>query len=511
MKFLDYLLLERNIVNTEDVDFFLRSLKNDVVRGIPDVHRNKIVKWVDSNLKNYLLREYPDVQKYTQAYSQQVIAHHKKEKPWIQKAMDRGDELFRIAISTGFLNQITHVLDYFAENPNINISRISVPEAIRQSDEWTKNLNKKALDVEDNTGTKTLRKYPDGFRWVEVTSKLSLDREGKIMGHCVGSYYDRVSSGNTKIYSLRDKKNEPHCTIEHRENTINQIKGKGNRAVDEKYIKYCKDFVLNPIKGINFKEVRNLGNIGLIHAMGRIYDPENPPTDPDDFAEYILLTNGTWENLKKAKDYPKVLQFLKKYLVIGNDNTYTVVYKGKDLGISVKILRDMNIKIEPKVITDLLKTLPDPKIKIGSRYGYFPLAYNDIHIELLRKIHTLLRINPELKDKVKNYRWVRLLSKEIHTFIDEYILPIDYSTIDVEPRFASIRYPAEFFEHSLNGLNEILWILPQSESNNIRKVVFNHFYHDFAPGGPMTPERERAVKIWTSISQAVFNFLNEKE
>ena len=37
------------------------------------------------------------------------------------------------------------------------------------------------------------------------------------MSHCVASYYGR----DVEIYSLRDKKNLPHCTLE----KDNQIKG----------------------------------------------------------------------------------------------------------------------------------------------------------------------------------------------------------------------------------------------------------------------------------------------
>ena len=34
------------------------------------------------------------------------------------------------------------------------------------------------------------------------------------MGHCVGGYCPDVASGRTKIFSLRDKRGEPHVTVE---------------------------------------------------------------------------------------------------------------------------------------------------------------------------------------------------------------------------------------------------------------------------------------------------------
>ncbi len=42
----------------------------------------------------------------------------------------------------------------------------------------------------------------------------ALRYEGDQMGHCVGGYCDEVLSGSSRIFSLRDKKGEPHVTIE---------------------------------------------------------------------------------------------------------------------------------------------------------------------------------------------------------------------------------------------------------------------------------------------------------
>jgi hypothetical protein len=152
--------------------------------------------------------------------------------------------------------------------------------------------------------------------------KDALDYEGKAMGHCVGSYCDEVSEGNKKIYTLRDKKGEPHVTIEvvpsddaqafyeankkwldqpviRREldlmqdpdldiplseqyvtaarklltesgiqfneptpipPVIKQIKGKQNRAPKDEYLPYVQDFV----RSGNWTDVRDLSNTGLL-------------------------------------------------------------------------------------------------------------------------------------------------------------------------------------------------------------------------------------------------------
>jgi hypothetical protein len=136
--------------------------------------------------------------------------------------------------------------------------------------------------------------------------KDALDYEGKAMGHCVGSYCDEVSGGNTKIYTLRDAKGEPHVTIEvepghgeqsmeaaeerfkkaratdpkntpknfidwaedndvafdadtFRNPSIIQIKGKQNRAPKEEYLPYVQDFV----KSGQWTGIGDLKNTGL--------------------------------------------------------------------------------------------------------------------------------------------------------------------------------------------------------------------------------------------------------
>jgi hypothetical protein len=53
---------------------------------------------------------------------------------------------------------------------------------------------------------------------LQFLSKNDLERalkyEGSTMRHCVGGYCDPVWSGDTRIFSLRDNKGEPHVTIE---------------------------------------------------------------------------------------------------------------------------------------------------------------------------------------------------------------------------------------------------------------------------------------------------------
>lgn len=138
----------------------------------------------------------------------------------------------------------------------------------------------------------------------------ALKYEGDVMGHCVGGYCDDVLQGKSQIYSLRDKKGEPHVTIEvenpqeisdellykhkdkindrmsdyfidnpdatHQEAmesvlagmknyfppSIAQIKGKGNAAPKAEYLPFVQDFV----RSGQWSKVGDFKNTGLIEV-----------------------------------------------------------------------------------------------------------------------------------------------------------------------------------------------------------------------------------------------------
>jgi hypothetical protein len=139
----------------------------------------------------------------------------------------------------------------------------------------------------------------------------ALKYEGETMGHCVGGYCPDVVEGRSRIYSLRDKKGQPHVTIEvaprllktwddvtaavgkdqasklwkefdeiggnNMDNTdaafdmfiknkgikpaedIVQIKGKANRAPKEEYLPAVQDF----IRSGNWGNIGDAQNAGL--------------------------------------------------------------------------------------------------------------------------------------------------------------------------------------------------------------------------------------------------------
>ena len=252
MRLLNY-LLERNIYNLDTIDQFIVDLSQTV-------NNSSVVKWLKSNLKNYLINKYDNVQLVTQLPKNAPL--------WAKKST----ELYQITITREFKDKIHHVVDYLRTLPG-DISRISVLDAISKSEEWTRQLIKKASSDEDSSDVKLIKKYPNGMFWVRLLTKQALEREGKLMGHCVGGYCDYVISEQIIIYSLRDTSNNPHVTIEQRENTIYQIKGHSNKEVVPKYHKYVIDF----INSGNYDEVRDAHNINMVFIDSKLYTYDNLP------------------------------------------------------------------------------------------------------------------------------------------------------------------------------------------------------------------------------------------
>jgi hypothetical protein len=249
------------------------------------------------------------------------------------------------------------------------LNKVSMEQAVRRTYEYDQEMAKRMREaaIKQTDGFPTYKEYPEGFRWIEiappkelpegysailddVTSSYkvvdengkeafprkpnnlghinvpyfktaeeaiadalqrdprledALKYEGDTMGHCVGGYCKDVRDGNTKIYSLRDARGEPHVTVEVRPNrnqlraddllpykeaaleeakrlpngymdadvrdieirmarenmppNIIQIKGKGNAKPKDDYIPYVQDFV----KSGNWAQVGDFRNTGL--------------------------------------------------------------------------------------------------------------------------------------------------------------------------------------------------------------------------------------------------------
>jgi len=157
-------------------------------------------------------------------------------------------------------SEIEHILDFLhSEDAPKRLTKMSYNEANESAKRWVKRMVKKGSQLEDveDVDFDVELDFGDGFKLVRLKTELAFNREGSLMSHCVSSYFDK----NSRIYSLRDSRNMPHCTLEIPEGreSFNQCKGKGNGPIHHKYIKYVLDVMRHFKIDMRDSEMNNLG------------------------------------------------------------------------------------------------------------------------------------------------------------------------------------------------------------------------------------------------------------
>ena len=101
------------------------------------------------------------------------------------------------------------------------------------------------------------------------------------MRHCVQSYYGK----DVEVYSLRDKDNVPHCTME----KDRQVKGRGNGDIAPKYVDYIVKFLQSTGMNVGDSEMKHLGYINIekllpelaVNTVDILYAGKYFPTNKD--------------------------------------------------------------------------------------------------------------------------------------------------------------------------------------------------------------------------------------
>lgn len=294
MRYIYVPVLSRNVWLSEDSERYLKELQsraaNDNVRRC--VARN-LRKWIINEAK---LPNVVDIKTLaTDDYPQ-----------WVKDKIDHEKIYYATKVTLEDEYHFSHIVDYLNTVPprQVNVSNMSVPEAIKQTRDWDRKLQlQEDLVFED--GYKVVKKYDDGFSWVDVYGEKSLQREGALMKHCVGGYVEDVSNGVTKIYSLRDRQNMPHVTVEvdTRKNCIEQIKGKTN-TVPTKYKEKIQDLLLSSKKFKIDAHNTDIKNLGFVILNGVLVDLDNYHGNLVDPSASLNIDGR--KDTSRTRSYPKV-------------------------------------------------------------------------------------------------------------------------------------------------------------------------------------------------------------
>ena len=146
-----------------------------------------------------------------------------------------------------------HIVDYLNSTDSpAKLEGMSVKQAIGKAQIWIDNLNEKAKGISENKNdTKIILELNNGYKIVQLIKEPAYKREGMLMRNCVASYFGK----NVEIYSLRDRHNMSHCTIEKDQ----QIKGKGNGDISPKYIDFIITFLEFIGMNVRDNEMKHLG------------------------------------------------------------------------------------------------------------------------------------------------------------------------------------------------------------------------------------------------------------
>lgn len=246
-----------NVLNVPDVE---RELNRVASHAIHPTAR----QWVLSVPRNYMLSkpDEKDLAANFRVYNPNKpgldMPPPKRLPDWASLALAQGETLYWFdpiqVRRRPFWQMLEHIVNWFnswsptdTRLPLARLTRINFSTAATAANLWMSNISRNLWDfVKDKPPvTKT---YEDGFHWVRLITNLHFERESKLMNHCVGngSYYSMYRRGDAEYYSLRDKHNNPHCTVEvyvqRGSRSVRQCKGNSNRKAASCYQKFIRRF-----------------------------------------------------------------------------------------------------------------------------------------------------------------------------------------------------------------------------------------------------------------------------
>lgn len=287
----------------------------------------------------------------TDASVDQGVSDFVKKRPWLPdeyiqelERIPSGSNVYELRNSNEFNDVLSHLRDELYNSirndsdipPELKLkpedlnkmNMDAVVAHVGKVDAW-RERNRTAADLlkSRNAATVTHKEYPGtGLEWKELKmpepdpkSKMDLDferersnslrealeYEGKVMGHCVGSYCPQVASGQKRIFSLRDAKGEPHVTIEVRPGDVGlamrHLPGERRTALIQQAKKELFGDPQVPLSNLSAADQNELDAL-ISQAYVKEYGEPSP---------YIIQIKGK-SNLKpKDKYIPFVQDFVK--------------------------------------------------------------------------------------------------------------------------------------------------------------------------------------------------------
>ncbi len=293
------------------------------------------------------------------------IGKHKKYAIWIANQIKE----FSLNIhSFEDDNKISTILDWKREVQEVNLNELNFKQAIKLANKYFDSL---FIKTSKSLKNKNVVLDCGEYKWVQLKTVEDCVEEGNAMGHCIGNsnHAENISSERSISFSLRDKYNKPHLTLEapfnKNLNTIGKIfefKGSKNQTPSVDYVKHFVELMKKyQFEGYTDSNLhRSLQNaIDLIKEINSINSEFfsfeikmemglNVFGEQEIFVNVINITNGELINI------PKGIMF------------YTNVHiKAKEINICDDVLIGGNVHLDSGdiIIGESVKIAGDLKIK----------------------------------------------------------------------------------------------------------------------------------------------------
>jgi hypothetical protein len=186
---------------------------------------------------------------------------------WIAKEVRKDKSIIDRVI------ELRLIVDWASET-SADIFAFEFESAFRAQNEWHEEMREKYqienMNIPEADEDRIVFRFSDKEHFLYLLTANDLSHEGAIMGHCVGgkNYKSRVKNKHSLIFSIRDKNNMPHVTIEVDVKTRKTVQkfGKSNKAPVEKYMQMYCEYALyaSDFKNIRNKDILKFLNISFI-------------------------------------------------------------------------------------------------------------------------------------------------------------------------------------------------------------------------------------------------------
>lgn len=274
-------------------------------------------------------------------------------------------------------SDIGNIVDYInAENPPLK--NRTYKDIEEESKDWhevfSRNMTNKSNYSTMNIVTETINK---NYSWVNVP-KEDWSEEGKVMGHCVGKY---TQIPGRLFFSLRDKKNNPHTTVEVLNGLIKEIRGKQNKNPIKKYSEMLIDLFSYMV------------NQGLVKGISTQAISTVPPENIVDIFELF----------KNKSDIGSVMEHLYNKLdTSSDDNKKTIIslfnlvyYHCLESGISA-IIKYNDLSYMQKLLCDIYTKMVDFGISDEDIHTYFSGKEIETYLELIESGYLAPSLNTKI-------------------------------------------------------------------------------------------------------------------